>query len=205
MKMLKGALVLLLILTTACSNTEETEKQEEKVMNETSVTVEPYALSDKEQLLVSKTGIDYSEFFLLNGKVANTENIIYELVEFKNGGNEKVIMSSQGNPEEYKDELLSFVTNTLPTNNQMEMILGTPGGSSGTDVSPIMSSWTSGKLLEDKVKLAKEKPLYIAGWAGTSKNSLRGLSSAANGELPQGVKEAEVAYLYRLRLVDSNK
>lgn len=199
MKVVHYAWLICLLFVAACSNSEVEQKPAKS-----GLTIEPYTLSDKEQALISKTGTDGIEFLLLNGSIKDSEDIVYELVKFQNGKNEEVLMSSSGSMnKDFKSEYISFAYNELLNQDTMEVVLGMPGGASSTDVEQKMSSWTTGPILDEKTELKKNKPVYVAGWAGTTSNQMRGLSSAeSDGQLPLGVKEAELAYLYRVELVD---
>ncbi|MEK5332669.1 hypothetical protein [Lysinibacillus sp. FSL W8-0992] len=47
----------------------------------------------------------------------------------------------------------------------------------------------------------KNKPVYLVAWLGTTKNELRTVGSK-NGELPAGLEEAELAFLYKVLWTD---
>ena len=67
-----------------------------------------------------------------------------------------------------------------------------------------MTSSSFSKLVGEKVTLEKDKPVYLAAWLGTTKNELS-FGGGENGELPSGIEEAELAFLYKVLWTDKEK
>ena len=84
------------------------------------------------------------------------------------------------------------------------MISGIPSGLATTNYSINMTSSSFSNLVGEKVTLKKNKPVYLSAWLGTTKNELRSVGSE-NGELPAGIEEAELAFLYRVVWTDKEK
>lgn len=64
-----------------------------------------------------------------------------------------------------------------------------------------MTSSFFSNLISENVTLMKNKPVYLVAWLGTTKNELRTVGSK-NGELPAGLEEAELAFLYKVLWTD---
>ena len=67
-----------------------------------------------------------------------------------------------------------------------------------------MTSSSFGKLVGGKVTLEKNKPVYLAAWLGTTKNKLS-FGGGNKGELPSGIEEAELTFLYKVIWTDKEK
>ena len=67
-----------------------------------------------------------------------------------------------------------------------------------------MTTYSFSRLIDEKITLEKNKPIYLAGWLGTTQNELRS-SGGGNGELPPGIEETELAFLYKVLWTDKEK
>lgn len=169
------------------------------------VTIEPYELSEKEQLLVQKTGVEMISYFTMNGILAETEDIHYEVQTFKNGKNIEGAFSLRGELKRKLDnELISFGVYTYQSTEKKRvstLLAGQPNGLSSASNEHTMSSYSFSPLVSEKVTLTKNKPVYLAAWVGTSKNTLESFGGN-NGELPESIQNTELAFVYKITLVD---
>ncbi|KXH81725.1 hypothetical protein [Sporosarcina sp. HYO08] len=62
--------VILILLLGGCA-----EAGKGKASSNRKITIEPYTMSEKESLLVSKTGVGHIEFFQLNGTLAEDDDL----------------------------------------------------------------------------------------------------------------------------------
>ncbi|MFE8702960.1 hypothetical protein ACFYKX_20335 [Cytobacillus sp. FJAT-54145] len=204
MKLLKASalVVSLILLLTSCSQAE----QEEAKPAETEITIKPYTLSEKEKVLISKTNVQFIEYFVMDGTLKENDDLIYELEIYENGELLEEGLGSHGEVKShFDDEIISFGIQDSGTENKVSTLLvGMPGGIASTAREHEMTLTGLSKLINDKITLEKDKPVYLAAWTGTTQNSLRTIGSE-NGELPEGIKEAELAFVYKIMLIDEKK
>jgi hypothetical protein len=169
------------------------------------ITIEPYELSNKEQLLLEKTGVGMISYFTINGSLAETEDIRYEVQIFENGKDTNGMFSLHGEMKRNLDnEIISFGVNTYQSgeNGSVSTLLaGQPDGLTSTTKDHNMSSYSFSPLVNESITLSKNEPVYLAVWAGTTKDTLESLSSV-NGALPDRIKDTELAFIYKITLVD---
>ncbi|KIL72822.1 hypothetical protein [Bacillus badius] len=195
----RGLIIAVGLLAAGCAAGEK-----KQAPTSTELTVAPYTLSQKEEELISKTGVNDIEFFTLDGTLKKGEDIQYTIVLYEEGKFKQNMLFSYGETEnKFKDKLISFGMRAADGDKQAITLLeGSPDGLSSTEFSHKATGWTFSSLIHEKVTLKKNKPLYLAGWAGTSKNTMRSLNSE-HGELPEGLKEMEVALLYKIEWTDA--
>jgi hypothetical protein len=170
------------------------------------ITIESYDLSEKESARISKTGVDHIEYFHLNGNLKEDDDLQFTVEVYKNGKLEEELLSTSGELNtNFKDDLISFgISNFGDADHDLKILAGIPSGLSTTSYANNMTSSTFGKLVEDKVTLEKNKPVYLAAWSGTTKNGLRSIGGQ-NGELPEGIDDAEVSILYKVLWTDEEQ
>ncbi|WJY27236.1 MULTISPECIES: hypothetical protein [Sporosarcina] len=193
--------VLLAVLTVAgCSNTEK------EGASQSAVSVKDYSPTDRESELISKTGINQVEYFTLNATLAEGEDLQYSVEVYRNGKLSEERTKTYGDPERnYKDAIISFgVDGFNDEEGPFELINGVPGGTGTSSYPNMMTSFTFNKLVKGKIDLVKDKPVYLASWQGTTKDSL---SSHTNetGELPEGLEDSELVFLYKLLWTDAEE
>ena len=88
--------------------------------------------------------------------------------------------------------------------HSLKLITGIPSGLASTIYPNNMTSSSFSKLVGEKITLEKNKPVYLAAWLGTTKNGLRS-GEGENGELPAGIEEAELAFLFKVLWTDKEK
>ena len=88
--------------------------------------------------------------------------------------------------------------------HSLKLITGIPSGLAATIYSNNMTSSSFSKLVGEKVTLEKNIPVYLAAWLGTTKNELSS-GGGENGELPLGIEETELAFLYKVLWTDKEK
>ncbi|MFO1446044.1 hypothetical protein KDN24_23140 [Bacillus sp. Bva_UNVM-123] len=175
----------------------------EKHSSNAKITIEPYDLSEKESLLISKTGVEQIEFFKMEGALKEEDDLQFAVEEYVNGKLKEELLTTSNEPnEKFKDSFISFgISNSLDEDHSLKLIAGIPSGLATTMYPNNMTSSSFSKLVGEKVTLEKNKPVYLAAWLGTTQNRLRSVGSE-NGELPQGIKEAELALLFRVLWTD---
>ena len=68
--------IIFILLLTGCAGVEkEKPLEKEKSPLNTQITIESYNMSEKENLLISKTGVGQIEFFKLNGTPKEDDDI----------------------------------------------------------------------------------------------------------------------------------
>ena len=196
-----GMLISIVLLAAGCAGTEK-----KKIPTSTNLTVVPYILNEKEKELISKTGVDDIEFFKLNGTLKKGDDIQYTIVLYESGKFKQNMLVSFGELENvFQDKIISFGTSDTGTEKgSIKLLEGSPDGLATTEFEHKMTAWSFSRFVGEKVTLKKNKPVYLAGWSGTTKNSLRSLSSES-GELPEGLKEMEIALLYKIEWTDAQE
>lgn len=192
-----------LLLTGCVSVKKEKSLEKEKSLATTQITIESYNLSEKENLLISKTGVEQIEFFKLNGTPKEEDQLQFSVEVFKNGQYKEELLKTWDGPEtKYQDSFISFgISDIENEGHSLKLITGTPTGIATTVYSNNMTSSSFGKLVGEKVTLEKNKPVYLAAWLGTTKNKIS-FGGGNNGELPSGSKEAELTFLYKVIWTD---
>ncbi|WP_251639363.1 hypothetical protein [Sporosarcina sp. NCCP-2716] len=102
-----------------------------------------------------------------------------------------------GQEEGYRDELLSFGTIGGKNEDTTRLLVtGVPSGTNTGELNETVGIEMMCRIIPGKVRLKKEEPVYLAMWQGSDGESL---SCATNdtGALPDDVKRADVAYLYK--------
>ncbi|MCM3569412.1 hypothetical protein [Neobacillus mesonae] len=195
-----GLLIIFILLLTGCTGVEKEEPSSSR-----EITIESYTMSEKEKLLISKTGVGQIEFFKVNGALKEEDLLQFSVEEFKNGKFEKELQKSSDGPKtvKFKDSLISFGISGIEEveGHTLKLLTGVPSGLVTTDYSNHMTMSTFSRLIDKKVSLEKNKPVYLAAWAGTTQNTLRSVESE-NGELPAGIEDAETALLYKVLWTD---
>ncbi|MGE7114510.1 hypothetical protein [Lysinibacillus sp. NPDC047702] len=196
-------IIFALLLTGCVSVEKEKPLEKEKSQLATEITIEPYNISEKENLLISKTGVGQIEFFELNGTPKKDDKLQFSVEVFKNGKfKEELLKTWDGSETKYQDSFISFGMSDVENEGHfLKLIIGTPTGNSTTVYSNNMTTSSFSKLVNEKVILEKNKPVYLAAWLGTTKNELSSVGGK-NGELPLGIEEAELTFLYKVLWTD---
>lgn len=191
-------LITFTLLLTGCAGVEK-----EKSPSNTKITIEPYNVSEKERLLISKTGVEQIEFFKLNGTLREDDDLQFSVEVFEKGKFKEELLKTTGEIEtRFKESLISFgISDRLNEDHSLKLINGIPSGLATTHYSNNMTVYSFSKLVGEKVTLEKNKPIYLAAWQGTTKNRLRS-GGEGHGELPPGIEEAELAFLYKVLWTD---
>lgn len=191
--------IMITLLLTGCVG-------EEKSLPNTKITIESYNMSDKERLLISKTDVGRIEFFMLNGSLKKEEDLQFSVEVFENGKFKEELLQTWDAPEtKYEDSLISFgISDTSDEDHSLKMINGIPSGLSTTFYPNNMTSSSFSKLIDEKMILEKNKPIYLVAWLGTTKNGLRSVGGE-NGDQPSGIEESELAFLYKVLWTDKEK
>lgn len=138
------------------------------------------------------------EFFKLNGTLNKEEDLQFSVEVFENGKfKEELLQTWDAHEISYKESFISFGINKTEEDYTVKLINGVPSGLATTYYPTNMTTSSFSKLINGKVTLQKNKPMYLVAWLGTTKN---GLSSggAENGELPPGIEETELAFIYKV-------
>ncbi|MBM7607251.1 hypothetical protein JOD29_000488 [Lysinibacillus composti] len=193
--------IIFTLLLTGCAGVEK-----EKSPSNTKLIIESYNMSEKERLLISKTGVEQIEFFKLNGTLKEDDDLQFSVEVFEKGKFKEELIKTWGEIEtKYKDSLISFgISDIRNEDHSIKLINGIPSGLATTYYSNNMTSSSFSKLIDEKMTLEKNKPIYLAAWLGTTKNSLRS-GGGENGELPPGIEETELAFLYKVLWTDDKE
>ena len=107
-----------------------------------------------------------------------------------------------GSETKYQDSFISFgISDIEIEDHSLKLIAGIPSGLASTVYSNNMTSSSFSKLVGENVTLEKNKPVYLAAWLGTTKNELS-TGGGETGELPSGIEDAELAFLYKVLWTD---
>ncbi|MFJ5717817.1 hypothetical protein [Neobacillus sp. NPDC093127] len=195
--------IIFTLLLTGCTGVEK-----EKPSSIGKITIAPYNMSEKESLLISKTGVDEIGFFKFAGDLKGDNDLQFAVELYENGKLKEVLLATSNEPKaKFKDSLISFgISKILDEDHTLKLTAGTPTGLNTAIYPTKMKVTTSSfiKLVGEKVTLEKNKPIYFAAWLGTTKNGLRSVGSE-KGELPTGIEDAEIALVYRVLWTDMYK
>lgn len=190
--------IIFALLLTGCVDEAKDESP-----SKTNLTIESYSVSEKEKLLISKTGVQNIEYFKLNGTLKKEDDLQFSVEVYENGKfKEEGIKSLGAIQTNYKDSLISFgVVDNGGEEPSLKMLFGIPAGLSSMSYENNMTGVAFVKLIGEKITLEKDKPKYLAGWFGTTKNELRTVGEA-QGELPEAIEDYELVYLYKVLWTD---
>ncbi|KMY52704.1 hypothetical protein AC623_00825 [Bacillus sp. FJAT-27231] len=190
-----------ILLAAGCADTRKLQTSAS-----TNLTIEPYSLNKREKELISKTGADQIEFFKLNGTLKKGDDIQYTVVLYRDGKFEQNMLVSFGEIKHvFRDKIISFGTSDTGTGkHSMKLLEGSPDGLATIEFEYKMWTWSFSSLVHEKITLKKDKHVYLTGWASTTNNSMMSLNSE-HGELPQGLKETEIALLYKVEWTKAQK
>lgn len=188
---------MMVFLLNACSSVKSKD-----------ITIEPYSLSDKEQQLVDQTGVDMIEFFKLNGDL-NGLDLHLSIEVYEDGEFKEEILQMYGMLEDtFEDEFVSFALSKYDVSEDERVFnlkINSPSGSiGGTSYPSLEVASTYGLLLEEKITLEKDVPAYLAGWAGTTKDTLSSLH-VEKGQLPENINQYEQALLFKIVLTEASE
>ena len=131
------------------------------------LTIEPYEFSEKESQLIERTGVFSVDYFTMNGNLDNAD-LQFTVEVYENGKLKEELVGMHGMMEtEFKKDLLSF--SLFETENEQEqqqftLHIGTPSGSlvsSTYDTKAPMMASVYAPLINDKITLEKDQPIYI--------------------------------------------
>lgn len=188
---------VLALLLTACGNAASSK---------TEIIIKPYNMSEQERLLVSKTDVSSIVFFELSGTLAEADDLQMSVDVYENGKFKEELLKTWGAVEKrYKNELISFGLSGFGyEGDSFKLMSGIPSGLATADYTHGMTSSSFTDLINQKIILKKNEPVYLAAWIGTTTDSLRSLSEG-NGELPEGIEEAELALVYKVVLTEQQE
>ncbi|WP_456272704.1 hypothetical protein [Bacillus sp. AK031] len=195
--MKKRAAALLMVILTAfeagCSEEQEEGSQ---------LTIEPHPLSEEENTLISKTGIDGIEYFDLNGKLGEGDDLEYSVDVYKKGLLTDEGASSFGQVEkEFDHALVSFGYNK--GEEKVDFFIGSMDGLLETyEEAKGVGAWSFTSLLNEKVSIVKDRSVYLAAWIGTEGSGLRTVGIEEDGSLSDGIEEADLAYVFKVTMTD---
>ncbi|MBB4823717.1 hypothetical protein HNO89_000937 [Sporosarcina luteola] len=189
-------LVLTLLLTGCAKSISSTAK----------LTIKPYTVSEKESELISKTDVEQIDFFQLNGTLEHDRDLQFSVEVYKNGELAGELLRTHSEPEtKFDNTLISFAITKFQEEEQqfLKLIAGVPSGKVTTNYMNEMTANISRDLVQEKIELKLNKPVYLAAWAGTTKDELQVIGSS-NGEFPGRLEDKELAFLYKVVLTDKN-
>ena len=186
--------IVIILLLTGCAGVEAG-----KSPSNSKLTIESYNISEKEALLISKTGVEQIEFFKLNGTLKEDEDLQFSVDVFENGKFKEELLKTWGELEtKYNDSLISFgIIDNIDEVHSLKLLSGIPSGLATTLYPNNMTMSSFRLLIDEKMTLEKNKPIYLTALLNTTKNELSS-GGGTTGELPQGIEEAELAFLYKV-------
>lgn len=189
--------IVFTLLLTGCTEEEKGETSSNKKL-----VIEPYDLSEKEQSLISKTDVENIQFFVLNGNLKENEDLKFSVEVYEKGNfKEEILESSSGN-QQFNDDFISFgIGSNRLTDNSLKIINGIPSGLTTTLYTNKMKANTFNKLINDKVTLEKNHPLYLAVWLGNSNGPISS-GPEESGKLPKDIEQTELAFVYKILWTD---
>lgn len=171
------------------------------------LSIKPYTLSEHEGLLLRMTGADIPQFFTVNGKIAEDEDLKYS-VEVYHGGKfkEELLLTSSMFDKQFKGELIAYNVAELDE-KQAKITLSYPSGGTSTTYPIEFASLARsfGNLVGKDSTLLKDKPTYLAAWVGTKGSMLRSVGPSDNGGLPEGLETYDIALLYKVLWTDAGR
>lgn len=193
--------IIFALLLTGCVG-----EAQEKSPSKTNLNIESYSLSEKEKLLISKTGVQQIEFFKLNGTLKDEDDLQFSVEVYENGKFKEELLKSYGAIEtNYKNSIISFgVSDNGGEEHSLKLLIGIPSGLTSTSYENNMTGHAFTKLIGKKITLEKDKPSYIAAWLGTTKNSLRTVGDE-NGEIPEAIEDYELTFLFKVLWTDNKE
>ncbi|RIW32713.1 hypothetical protein D3H55_12590 [Bacillus salacetis] len=161
------------------------------------LTIEPYSLSESEQELISRTGVDGIQFFKLDGKLAEKEDLQFSMEIYKDGRLTDDVVYTRGQVEkEFNQSLVSYGINQ--GDEQITFLNGINGGMM-EQVESIEgvrgSSFTS--FIDEKTELVKDEAVYLTAWTGTKGSLLEGVSLNDEGTL-DGMEHIDTGYVFKM-------
>ncbi|MDZ5474195.1 hypothetical protein SM124_21095 [Bacillus sp. 31A1R] len=154
-------------------------------------------------MLISKTGVSSIHYFVMNGKLLENDDLHYEVEIYKNGELTDQKLGSYGEIQKsFKDTLLSFGVNDLTTSSNkhfLDILAGQPGGLMSSSKEHEMTAWGLSSMIDNKVTLVKDEPLYLAAWVGTTKETFQ----SGYDDIQSMIKNNELTIVYKITLVDS--
>lgn len=186
--------IVFILFLTGCTGVQSSSS--------TKITIEPYVLSDQESLLVGKTGVDTIDYFNVTGTLEEGSDLQFLVEEYENGEFKQELFKTFAEVEDtFKKELISFGINTIQEEDShfLNVVASTPSSILSTNYTDHMAMSTTGVLIDGKVTLENNKPIYLAAWIGTNKDSLHSIGSE-HGEFPEGIEEAEKALVFKVLL-----
>lgn len=175
--------------------------------SDATLSIKPYKLSEHEGLLLTMAGANIPNFFTVNGKIAEDEDLKYSVEVYHNGKlKEELLLTSSTLDKQFNGELISFNVAELDE-KQAKIMLSYPSGSTWTaypiEVASLARSF--GNLIETDSALLKDKPTYLAAWVGTKGSMLRSFVPSDNGGLPEGLEAYDIALLYKVVWTDAGR
>ncbi|WP_173918678.1 hypothetical protein [Halobacillus sp. Marseille-Q1614] len=199
-------LVGVMVILVACTNEGSSEtKQDNKETSASSLKVKPAKLSEREQSLVNQIGGDYQTFYTVDGEVEEGEVLVTSIVVIKKGEQtEEALTSVSGTGEKYKKDLHSFQL-------QMEkeaayLTIGSHNGyvRGSTAIPDNIDSFLF-EQPEEEIKITKGEPIYLAYLIGSSQNQLSMQANSDLTTLPNSVKDAEYAAVFKVELKEETE
>lgn len=188
-------IIVFIFVLMGCSNIEK----------DTTLTITPYQLSDKEKSLIRKTDVNQIEYFYLNGILQEDDDIRFSIEVYENGILTQELLKLSGELQgKYVDSLISFGISLSGEGNRLiKVIAGLPTGHATTLLPNEMSMYAFSKLIEDKVILEKNKPIYLAYWSGNTSNNVSSITpNSESGNLPMNIDKLEFVLVYKALWTD---
>lgn len=167
------------------------------------LTLEPYDLSDKEEKVVAATGRGSMFFFTLDGTLAKDMDLERTIEVYEKG---KLVSDKPFQYDEeakkYKHSLNSIGMES--SEKELKILHGNESTFITMDEDPISeeNSSSATTLLTEKVELKKDTPVYIYGMATSKNGEDTGSLGLEDGEPAGGFKNSDRAYVYKITLVD---
>ncbi|MHC8515911.1 hypothetical protein [Sporosarcina sp. ITBMC105] len=176
-----------------------------KDSTDATLSIKPYTLSEHEELLLSMAGANNPQFFTVNGKIAENEDLTYSVEVYHKGKfKEELLLTSSTQDKHFDGKLISFTVTELDEEN-VAIKLSYPSGSTSItypiEVGSLARSF--GNLVISDSTLHKDKPIYLAAWVGTKGSTLFTFAPSKDSGLPERLETYDIALLYKVVWTDA--
>ncbi len=192
-------MLLSIILITGC--TSKTSEELFEPQKATTLTIKPHKLNKQEIDLVNHTGIDYIDFYELDGTLKGNDDIHLVVDVYEKG---KLVEEQPftSNVVQYSYDHSIWSIGLNKQDNFLEIIHGVEDGYMSSSHEVQVQGYTMDSLLTEKVKLKKNKPVPLFAWAGTNGNGISSINLDENGNPAGGIGDSDLAYVYKIILTE---
>ncbi|MCA0984247.1 hypothetical protein LCL89_09340 [Halobacillus yeomjeoni] len=198
----------IMVLLSACTSEGKSETKEGTNQDKSSsLVIKPAELTEREESLVTQMGVDHKTFYTVSGKLGKGDVVVSSVIVYEadEEPKEKIVsISRTGDAKEFDGGLHSF--QVLLEEKETYLTLGNPKGyARGTTTMPKDLRGYRFDSFEEDVTVTKGTPLYLSYLIGTSQNQLTGGGFVDQTVLPETVKEAEYALVFKVEIREESE